>query len=152
MLYQFMTMDDSEILQLQSRDDLHEALTPSLLGDAFIGENSHVEPTVTHDSSLSALSLQDFMTSSSHIPRLLPFPYRLHHMLSDVQKRAKDHIVSWMPNGRTFKIHKPREFVGDVASCYFNLTQYKSFTRQLLNYGFKRAESGQSCGKPSLSG
>jgi hypothetical protein len=139
-------MDDNEIL------DLDEALSPSLLGEAFLSESTYIEPRVTHDSSHRALSLHDVMTSASHIPRLLPFPYRLHHMLSDVEKRAKDSIVSWMPNGRTFKIHKPRAFLGDVAPCYFNITQYKSFTRQLLNYGFKRAENAQSYGKPSLLG
>ena len=32
--------------------------------------------------------------------------------------------------------------INTVAPFYFNLTQYKSFKRQLLNYGFKRLESG----------
>ena len=74
--------------------------------------------------------------------RLLPFPYRLHHMLEDAEKHGKQDIVSWMPFGRSFKVHKPDRFVKEVASIYFNLKQYKSFKRQLHNYGFTKIESG----------
>ena len=75
--------------------------------------------------------------------RPVSFPYRLHHMLEDVEKRRIDHIVSWMPGGRSFKVHKPTEFVSTVATNYFHLTKYKSFKRQLLNYGFTRADQGE---------
>ena len=70
--------------------------------------------------------------------RLLPFPDRLHHMLMDVERRNKDNIVSWMPCGTMFKIHNSQKLVKDVIPTYFNMTQYKSFSRQLLNYGFQR--------------
>ena len=70
--------------------------------------------------------------------RLLPFPYRLHFMLDDVAKRGKQHIVSWTPCGTMFHIHNPSRLVKDVIPTYFNMTQYKSFSRQLLNYGFTR--------------
>lgn len=70
--------------------------------------------------------------------RLLPFPYRLHFMLDDVAKRGKQDIVSWTPCGTMFQIHDPSRLVKDVIPTYFNMTQYKSFSRQLLNYGFTR--------------
>lgn len=58
-----------------------------------------------------SIVLHDIMKQSQHLPRLLPFPYRLHHMLNDVERTENSDIVSWMPNGRSFKVHKPIEFV-----------------------------------------
>jgi hypothetical protein len=74
------------------------------------------------------------------VGRPLPFPFKLHYMLDDVEERGIQHIVSWMPSGIAFKVHKPAEFIANVVPCYFNLTKYKSFKRQLLNYGFERIE------------
>ena len=36
-----------------------------------------------------------------------------------------------------FRIHNPDEFITAVAPTFFDLTKYKSFKRQLLNYNFK---------------
>ena len=75
--------------------------------------------------------------------RLLPFPQRVHRMLQYAERHGKSHIVSWIPPfGRAFKVHRPNDFIEEVASVYFNLTQYQSFQRQLLNYGFLRIEGG----------
>jgi hypothetical protein len=72
--------------------------------------------------------------------RPLAFPFKLHSMLDDVEERGIQHIVSWMPSGIAFRVHKTTEFIADVVPRYFNLTKYKSFKRQLVNYGFKRIE------------
>ena len=74
--------------------------------------------------------------------RLLPFPYRLHRMLEDVERAGKQDVVSWMPCGQSFKVHKISRFVNEIVPVYFNLTQYKSFKRQLINYGFVRIQNG----------
>ena len=74
--------------------------------------------------------------------RLLPFPFRLHRMLDDVERAGKQDVVSWMPCGRSFKVHKISRFVNEIVPVYFNLTQYKSFKRQLINYGFVRIQNG----------
>ena len=95
-------------------------------------------PTSIHPAPSSLPSIM----SSSSTGRLLPFPYRLHHMLEDVERHGKQEIVSWMPFGRSFKVHKPDKFVKEVAPIYFNLKQYKSFKRQLINYGFTKIETG----------
>ena len=79
-------------------------------------------------------------TGTAGAIRPLPFPYKLHHMLEDVEKCGKEDVVSWMPNGSVFKVHKPAEFINHVVPKYFNLTKYKSFKRQLLNYGFTRLD------------
>eukprot|EP00539_Tryblionella_compressa_P019023 CAMPEP_0178871212 /NCGR_PEP_ID=MMETSP0747-20121128/7487_1 /TAXON_ID=913974 /ORGANISM="Nitzschia punctata, Strain CCMP561" /LENGTH=380 /DNA_ID=CAMNT_0020538379 /DNA_START=48 /DNA_END=1190 /DNA_ORIENTATION=+ len=68
----------------------------------------------------------------------LPFPYKLHEMLEHVEKTGNDHIVSWQPHGRAFRVHKPQEFVSKILPIYFRQTQYKSFQRQLHIYGFLR--------------
>jgi hypothetical protein len=70
----------------------------------------------------------------------IPFPFKLFNMLEDIEKQEMQYIVSWMPSGRSFKVHKPSEFVILVAPHYFSLTKYKSFKRQLLNYGFTRLD------------
>jgi hypothetical protein len=77
------------------------------------------------------------------------FPFKLHYMLEDVERSGNAHIVSWMPSGRSFRVHStPSEFVRQVVPLYFKMTKYKSFKRQLVNYGFTRIEqSGEFKGK-----
>ena len=75
--------------------------------------------------------------------RMLPFPHRLHQMLLDVENMGKQNIVSWMPGGQSFKVHKPSQFIKEISPHYFNLTQYKSFKRQLINYGFVRVSQSK---------
>ena len=43
-----------------------------------------------------------------------PFPEKLHLMLSSVEEDGLDHIVSWHPHGRSFAVHKPKEFVAEI--------------------------------------
>ena len=74
--------------------------------------------------------------------RLLPFAFRLHRMLDYAEKQGKQDVISWLPFGKSFRVHNQDEFIRDVSPVYFNLTQYKSFQRQLLNYGFMRIEGG----------
>lgn len=43
-----------------------------------------------------------------------PFPERLYSMLSGAEANGFEDIVSWQPHGRSFIVHKPREFVNEV--------------------------------------
>lgn len=43
-----------------------------------------------------------------------PFPEKLHMMLDSAESEGLDHIISWHPHGRSFMVHKPREFVSDI--------------------------------------
>ena len=74
------------------------------------------------------------------------FPWRLHDLLEDAEKRGFDHIISWHPGGRGFKVHKPKEFVKTTLPLYFNQSRYKSFQRQLNMYGFHRIVTGKNKG------
>jgi hypothetical protein len=61
-----------------------------------------------------------------------PFPSKLHDLLEDVEKEGpKRDIVSWLPDGKAFKVHKPIDFCKTIKKNYFEQSQYKSFTRQV---------------------
>jgi hypothetical protein len=47
-------------------------------------------------------------------------------------------IVSWMPHGRSWKVHKPREFEVKVIPAYFEHSKFSSFIRQANGWGFRR--------------
>jgi hypothetical protein len=53
-------------------------------------------------------------------------------------------IVSWLPHGMAFRIHKPKAFAEHVMPKYFNKTKYRSFQRQLQIYGFRRVKDKNS--------
>jgi hypothetical protein len=42
------------------------------------------------------------------------FPERLFEMLDRVEELGMSHIVSWQPHGRSFLVHKPKEFVSAI--------------------------------------
>ena len=58
------------------------------------------------------------------------FPWKLHEMLEQTEKKGMDHIVSWMPSGKSFKVHKQDEFSDVIMNVYFQQTKFKSFQRQ----------------------
>jgi hypothetical protein len=76
----------------------------------------------------------------------VPFPEKLHYMLSQVDGEGVSHIVSWQPHGRCFIVHKPQEFVQEVMSRFFKQTKLTSFQRQLNLYGFVRLTAGTDRG------
>ncbi|KAG7363708.1 HSF-type DNA-binding protein [Nitzschia inconspicua] len=76
-----------------------------------------------------------------------PFAIRVHRMLTAVSELGLEDIVSWNPDGRTFRVHQPREFERWILPNYFsNQTQYRSFQRQLNFYAFSRIKTGQLAG------
>lgn len=74
------------------------------------------------------------------------FPAKLHLMLSNAEADRFDHIVSWQPHGRCFKVHQPTRFVEDVLPNWFQQTKLASFQRQLSLYGFSRLSTGPDRG------
>jgi hypothetical protein len=48
----------------------------------------------------------------------VPFPEKLHYMLSCMDEEATADIVNWQPHGRCFTVHKPKEFVEDIMPRY----------------------------------
>lgn len=58
------------------------------------------------------------------------FPHRLYEMLVGCENQAKCHIVSWLPDGKAFKVHQVPEFVATILPRHFRQSKYKSFQRQ----------------------
>jgi len=75
-----------------------------------------------------------------------PFPLKLHMMLTTVEKRGMDHIVSWAPHGRAFVISDTEKFTSEVTVEFFRQTKLTSFLRQLNLYGFTRISQGKDKG------
>ena len=61
------------------------------------------------------------------------FPFKLYRCLEDAAiDESKAEIISWLPDGKGFKVHKPNEFVDQLLVRYFKTqTKLKSFTRQV---------------------
>jgi hypothetical protein len=68
-------------------------------------------------------------------------------MLEEMAKVGDESIVSWQPNGMSFRVHLPDVFARTVMPRYFTKqTKYKSFLRQLHMYGFHRITKGMDRG------
>mmetsp|Transcript_49074 Transcript_49074/g.55557 ORF Transcript_49074/g.55557 Transcript_49074/m.55557 type:complete len:856 (+) Transcript_49074:58-2625(+) len=76
------------------------------------------------------------------------FPLKLHETLTQIEKDGYDDIIGWHPHGRSFKIHKQKEFTDIILPRYFVMTKKSSFLRQLNLYSFNRF-SGNSPDKGS---
>jgi hypothetical protein len=72
------------------------------------------------------------VTASGRIPN---FPAKMMAILS---RPDLAHIISWMPHGRSWKVHKPREFECKVIPTYFEHSKFSSFIRQANGWGFRR--------------
>jgi hypothetical protein len=84
------------------------------------------------------------------------FPWKLHDLLEETESNNFSHIVSWEPDGVSFKVHKIDEFVTKIMPLYFDQNKYDSFRRILNLYSFSRVkqeERGSNSGvyfHPSL--
>jgi len=64
------------------------------------------------------------------------FPHKMYDLLEDVERKGLDDIVSWLPDGKSFKIHSQIGFEQSIMPLYFSgMSSYKSFRRQLNLYG-----------------
>lgn len=61
------------------------------------------------------------------------FPYKLLQLLEDASTEGNEHIVSWLPHGKAFKVHKTTEFENQLIGRYFRQTKYRSFVRQVCS-------------------
>lgn len=133
------------------------ASSPRLEGLARIGGNQlfMVPPPLGPGLVDSALSLithanqaQFHSTSPSSAPAPVDiskgtFPMKLHQMLSDLEQQPGGaEIASFLPHGKAFAIHKPREFVRHVMHKHFRMSRFSSFQRQLNLYDFVRITTG----------
>lgn len=76
----------------------------------------------------------------------LQFPFKLHEMLKMADRNGKSHIVSWMPEGRGFKVHNKEAFCEHIMPLYFSSNKYKTFQRSLNLWGFESVSKGPNRG------
>ena len=74
------------------------------------------------------------------------FPRKLHGMLQKCASEGNENIVSWVSEGRAFKVHNVPDFVSKILPLYFKQSKYKSFQRQLNLWGFERILTGSDKG------
>jgi hypothetical protein len=84
-------------------------------------------------------------TSAARTPNAA-FPLKLHETLTQIETNGHGDIIGWMPHGRSFKIHKQKEFAEIILPRYFVMTKKSSFLRQLNLYGFNRFSAGPDQG------
>lgn len=59
------------------------------------------------------------------------FPIKLHAILDHIEEDGHNHVISWQPHGRSFKVHKQEIFLKEILPKYFKLSKFASFQRQL---------------------
>jgi len=65
------------------------------------------------------------------------FPFKLHSVLTVIEKFGLHHVLSWAKHGRCFKIDD-RDAFDEVILPLFNHSEFASFRAQLKAYGFER--------------
>lgn len=59
-------------------------------------------------------------------------PDKIYLMLSEAEEKGLQDITSFLPHGRAFQIHKPKDFVDVIMPKYFpEMKKWDSFTRQV---------------------
>ena len=74
------------------------------------------------------------------------FPWKLYDMLHTAEQRNEEHIISWIRDGKAFKVHNRSLFIEEFMKKMFNQTKFKLFQRQLNLWGFERVKDGPNKG------
>jgi len=112
-----------DIVQAVEKDSKGE-VDDELAGEATAGENANTTKGTVNES----------------------FPQKLYRMLEEAETNGMKDVVSFLPHGKVFVIHKPRKFVLDLIPKYFSTGRMSSFQRQLNLYGFRRVKGGAEKG------
>jgi hypothetical protein len=96
--------------------------------------DGHRDPVASKNSTVNGLFL---LPQSYASPQL--FPVQLYNVLEAAPIVGFEDIVSWLPTGDGFRIHDRNRFETYIIPRFFSSqSKYKSFTRQLNLYKFKR--------------
>ena len=69
----------------------------------------------------------------------MTFNQKVHHILSD---DSHSQWISWMPHGRSFRIHSPLGFERNISELYFGHRRYSGFLRKLKDHGYNLITRG----------
>lgn len=81
----------------------------------------------------------------------LIFPLKMHQLLQEAENRGESHIISWLPDGRSFKVHDKKTFTNQIMPNFFGSSKLKTFQRNLNLWGFKTVSKGPQKGACSHS-
>jgi hypothetical protein len=76
----------------------------------------------------------------------MQFPMKLHVLLQNAELKGVTSIISWLPDGRSFKVHNKDKFSKLIMPEYFTASKYKSFQRSLNLWGFETVSKGPEKG------
>ncbi|CAB9498633.1 shock factor protein 4 [Seminavis robusta] len=75
------------------------------------------------------------------------FPLRLYRILYEAERNGFSDIISFLPNGRAFKVHDRDRFLRDIMPRYFGgSSRTNTFLKQLNLYNFQRQGDGKDKG------
>eukprot|EP00934_Nitzschia_sp_Nitz4_P000002 Nitzschia sp. Nitz4//NODE_540_length_12935_cov_73.125932//8476//9330//NITZ4_additional_000078-RA//1//CDS//3329531963//2//frame0 len=75
------------------------------------------------------------------------FPAKLHKILDSIeQEKSHADIISWLPGGKSFKVHRKEEFVNTFLPAFSNASKFKSFQRNLNLWNFHTVSKGPDKG------
>jgi hypothetical protein len=72
----------------------------------------------------------------------LQFPFKLVEILKMAEETGQEHIISWLPEGRGFKVHNKEAFCEHIMPLYFSSNKFKTFQRSLNLWGFESVSKG----------
>ena len=144
---------------LPSPQDAAAAVQLQQVKKQQVSSSSNNIQTVSHRQDLTAVgSVRAIATTPAVLPRprseltqQLRFPWKLHLLLEQCelqqQHRLQQHqqqqgcvlptdtglpvIVSWLPDGKSFKVHDKIRFVKEIMPSFFGTQSFKTFQRNL---------------------
>ena len=68
------------------------------------------------------------------------FPHQLYRLLENVHTIGynAELPITWLPHGRAFVVKDTDAFVREVMPRFWTATKFRSFTKQLSLWGYKR--------------
>jgi hypothetical protein len=127
----------STLAETLNRNDVHLTQVPMLYSGPLRNAGYH-------DASLLADPTPDPRRNRGGVTE--PFPVKLHRMLDTLELEESSDIASFLPHGRAFAIHRPKQFASEVMPRFFRQSKLTSFQRQLNLYGFRRISHGPDSG------
>jgi len=94
--------------------------------------------------------------SGSGFRIMTPFPWRLHEILEDIEKKGMDWIVGWTSDGKAFQVLDQERFEGTILPMYFRHSRYKSFQVSIYTFschcdGYKVSKAPGPCSVNCIS-
>jgi hypothetical protein len=74
------------------------------------------------------------------------FPWKLHRLLESTEHSGRTQCISWLPDGKSFKVHDKVAFTSEILPTFFQTSKFKSFQRNLSLWGFHTISKGPSKG------